>query len=319
MKKIDQFLLERYPSIWNTKIVWMLIICLPLHLFFFMLGWTSLNEEKLKDYYYTWESDYVGIILLLNFIISILLIVGWLVMLFKHNSFKNFYPSSSVKLFGQFVQYFLILFCSISFVISYVLGVKSNVNINYSDDYIQEISEIYSSELAQSNDDMYYFAGNLIRIKEAEINLIVLGHIPWVFFIAVLIFCFRVTNLRSLLFTIVFSGVLSLILGIFAFLIVLGGGGDEEGVFWLYILTAFSIIIGSVILLGGIRKLFSAILINFSLLYFVPAVFGVVGLTTDFAIFDSDYVAMNYLVFALGFVFIFLYTHILHKWRALPE
>ena len=48
--KTNQYLLERYPTIWNTKLVWMLSIALVLHLIFFVFGlFTLVNPKMLQD------------------------------------------------------------------------------------------------------------------------------------------------------------------------------------------------------------------------------------------------------------------------------
>lgn len=369
-KKIDQFLLERYPSVWNTKIFWMFAISLPVHLFFFVIGWASLSESDLTNYYYDpySSSGYFVTPFLLHLIISILLIVGWLVMLFKHNAFKNFYPSSPLKLFGQFVQYFVILSCCILFFVSFLFGIKLKANIIYTDNYVSKLIEKYAAEsednqqtnlavfeipnqqqdtlrttsehesvilVEEPNDGfvageaitdtyspyheskVHILESNLEEINKIPTATVILAHLPWIFSLCLLIFCFRVTNLRTLLFTIIFSGVLSLTLGIFSLIMVMGV--NDNFVAWLYILTTYGIILASVGLVGEIPKLFSGILINFSLLFFVPATFGAFAQTTYFTIFENDFIEVSYFIFGLGFVFVFLYTYLLHKWRTLPE
>ena len=50
MKKIEQYLLERYPSLWNTKIVWLLGIAFCAHLFFFLfVFFIHRKEAKQKE------------------------------------------------------------------------------------------------------------------------------------------------------------------------------------------------------------------------------------------------------------------------------
>ena len=39
--KIDQYLLENYPTIWNTKIVWMLLVNVIIHILFFFIGFVK--------------------------------------------------------------------------------------------------------------------------------------------------------------------------------------------------------------------------------------------------------------------------------------
>lgn len=137
MQKINQFnqyLLEKYPTIWNTRIVWMLLGSFAVHILFFVIGYlshidpVSLQKYSVKNDYYT-----DGVIFI-HLIISVLMIVGWLLMMFKNNAFKNFYPSSRSKLFAQFVQYFIIIFASTTFFFSYMVGFRLFINQKYSDE-----------------------------------------------------------------------------------------------------------------------------------------------------------------------------------------
>ena len=133
INQINQYLLERFPTIWNTKLVWMLAIALVIHILFFIVGYvshidpTSLHGENAINDYFNHGMIFV------HLIISILMIVGWLVMMFKNNSFKNFYPTSKLKLFGQYIQYVVIIFVSISFYFSYMFGFRTFINQKYED------------------------------------------------------------------------------------------------------------------------------------------------------------------------------------------
>ncbi|RZJ48426.1 MAG: hypothetical protein EOO19_07245 [Chryseobacterium sp.] len=142
INKFNQFLLEKYPTIWNTKIVWMLLAGFIIHILFFIIGFishitpVSLQKSQVTDDYYR-----DGIILV-HIIISILMIVGWLVMMFKNNAFKNFYPQSKGKLFSQFFQYFVIILVCTSFYFSYMIGFKMFINNKYPDGEMKENIEI---------------------------------------------------------------------------------------------------------------------------------------------------------------------------------
>lgn len=133
LNKFNQFLLEKYPTIWNTKIVWMLLAALAAHIIFFVIGYLS-HIDPISLQKYSVKNDYFqdGVIFI-HLIISILLLVGWLLMMFKNNAFKNFYPSSKGKLFGQFVQYFIIIFSCTTFYFSYMTGFRMFINNKYSD------------------------------------------------------------------------------------------------------------------------------------------------------------------------------------------
>lgn len=127
----NQYLLERFPTIWNTRIVWMLLIALTLHVIFFVFGFLTLSNVKLMHDYRIIDIFFENGTVFLNTIISILLIVVWLIYMFKNNAFKNFYPMSGTKLFGQFVAYFVIIFSCTTFFLSYNYGIKSYIATTY--------------------------------------------------------------------------------------------------------------------------------------------------------------------------------------------
>lgn len=140
--KTNQYLLERFPTIWNTRLVWMLLSAILLHLLFFVVGFATLSnpeilhERLIKDIFFKNGAVYF------TTMISILLLVGWLIYMFKNNAFKNFYPTSNSKLFGQFLCYLLIISSCSSFYLSYNYGVKSYVAITYPDAQINKEIEV---------------------------------------------------------------------------------------------------------------------------------------------------------------------------------
>ncbi|WP_261511518.1 hypothetical protein [Chryseobacterium paludis] len=142
INQLNQYLLERYPTIWNTKIVWMLLVSALIHILFFAIGyWSHMDPRSLQTY--SVKDDYFknGVIFI-HLIISILMIVGWLIMMFKNNAFKNFYPVSKWKLFSQFVQYFIILFASTTFFFSYMIGFRMFINHQYPDQQVEKNIDI---------------------------------------------------------------------------------------------------------------------------------------------------------------------------------
>ncbi len=149
--RINQYLLENYPTIWNTKIVWMLAVSCILHIIFFILGYVTLidpellHERNAIDVYFENGTAFFSIIL------SILLLVIWLIYLFKNNAFKNFYPTSQLKLFSQFISYFIIIFFSTSFYFSYTYGLKLYIVNTYED-------VVVADEINVSNNAALFFS-----------------------------------------------------------------------------------------------------------------------------------------------------------------
>ncbi|MCT4630036.1 hypothetical protein [Winogradskyella sp.] len=152
--KTNQYLLERYPTIWNTRLVWMLLTAFILHLVFFTFGYITLSNPEILQNRYVRTIFFENGTVFLTSIISILLLVLWLIYMFKNNAFKNFYPVKSIKLFGQFVCYLLIIFSCSSFFLSYSYGIKTYISITYSDSQV-------SKEIEIANDVAMFFSENV--------------------------------------------------------------------------------------------------------------------------------------------------------------
>ncbi|AZQ43196.1 YrzE family protein [Nonlabens ponticola] len=136
--RIDQKLLERYPTIWNTKVVWMLLAGTALHGFFFILGLFALTDPKSLQSYDALNSYFGSGSFFIGLIISILLITLWVVMMFRNNAFKNFYSYSAGQLFFQFCSYLVIIIYSISFYYSYTLGLQAYISTTYTDEIVEQ-------------------------------------------------------------------------------------------------------------------------------------------------------------------------------------
>lgn len=157
INKINKYLIERFPTIWNTKIVWILFICLPIHGLFFLIGYFSHTNPQTFHYGYTAGDYFNSGMILVHIIISLLMITGWLVAMFKNNAFKNFYPVSRTQLFGQFLCYFIIIFCSVSFYFSYMFGFKLFITKEYPDDLmIKNVAIINKANAFLSTDYQPY-------------------------------------------------------------------------------------------------------------------------------------------------------------------
>ena len=134
INKINQYLLETFPNIWNTRIVWMLLLGIAVHLIFFFIGFVSHSSPSTLQHSGVVSDYFTSGLIFVHIIISVLMIVGWLVYMFKNNAFKSFYPSSGRKLFFEFVQYFIIIFVSSTFYFSYMSGFKIFINYKYDDE-----------------------------------------------------------------------------------------------------------------------------------------------------------------------------------------
>ncbi|MGB5982716.1 MAG: hypothetical protein WBG46_11290 [Nonlabens sp.] len=129
----NQWLLERYPLIWNTKIVWMLAISIVLHIIFYLSGVISMIDPEVLQEYKTLDFFFDSGAFFFGLIISIVLLMLWLISMFRNNAFKNFYPTSRTKVFLQFVSYFFITMAATTFYYSFTLGMQTYIGIEYDD------------------------------------------------------------------------------------------------------------------------------------------------------------------------------------------
>ncbi len=160
--KINQYLLERHPNIWNTRIVWMLLTGLLLHCIFFVIGFLSLPKVEMLHERNVVFNFFENGSVFFSIITSILLLVVWIVYLVKNNAFNNFYPTSKNDLFKQLCCYFVIILVNISFYISYMGGVKSFINMQYPDsDFYTEVSTANKAAVFLSQKVDHYTLDNI--------------------------------------------------------------------------------------------------------------------------------------------------------------
>ena len=324
-----------------------MVLLLPLillsHLVFFGLGFIMLTDSTLGISYYPWGNLFNGLPMLLNFIIIILLLVGWLIYLFRNNAFERFYPVSRWQLFWRFVVYFAVIGGITSSSFSFMAGEKAKVYWRYTDSYIHSVlrqypEDIRDSEREQLSDDQlkeYHIVHNASQIKKQvfienfddEIFLVIII----AFVLTILIFTVRITSLRTVLLSIVFSGLLCLLLGLVLILVL------ESNMFAIreiyVVLTILWLTYLSVIALSifSNKKQYRGIAMNTSLFGFLP-----ITITTLIAIgerynwwyflennysywYDIRELIISIVGILLSLVFIGLYTSVIKRWKALPE
>ena len=340
---MKKYLLERYPAIWNIQIVWLFPLILLAHLFFFGLGFVMLSDEAMSNYYYYLGDNFKGLPMLLNFIIIVLLLVGWLIYLFRNNAFKRFYPVSCWQLFGRFVVYFAVIGGIISSSFSFMAGEKAKVYWRYTNSYIHSVLRQYPEDISDSereklSDDQlneYYIAYNASHIKKSvfieKFDVQIIFAIVIAFVLTILIFMVRITSLRTALLSIVFSGLLCLLLSLLTmFILHISIVTIREIYVALAILwITYFLVIGLSIFLN--RKLYRGIAVNTSLFGILPII--IITFTTIAEEYDWWYfLEKNYsywydikeLIVLIGGIllsigFIGLYTNVIKRWRAMPE
>lgn len=154
VNRINQFILKNYPLVWNTRLVWLLLIGAIVHIFFFALGFFNLSDPISLHGYNVTNNFFDNGAIMISMLISTILIVGWLFFMFKNNSFKSFYPTSKHQLFRQFCIYFFIIIFNITYYYSYFYGMKIFVKLNHP-------SLIVDQDIALSNKAAPFFSHHL--------------------------------------------------------------------------------------------------------------------------------------------------------------
>lgn len=118
IKDIQKKILLKYPLIWNTKFVPMLLIGILFNLLYFGIGFLNGNIDFSGRINYDGETTAI----MFGVLISILTTIVWLVFYFKNNALKSFYSKSKNALFYEWFQIFIISFLLISFYIPFSVG-----------------------------------------------------------------------------------------------------------------------------------------------------------------------------------------------------
>lgn len=170
MKKIDRYFIERFPLLWNLRIVYVLPLLLLLHLIFFLLGGASVNMETVRSHYrlneYYFESGYI----LFGILLSVLVFVLWLLFYLRNNPLKKFYPYSGPKLLFEYILVLVICILNVSYYVSYNLGQRARLNTLITNESVQELKEVLRDAAPYVNSYRSYFDEDQYCAEEVVVN-----------------------------------------------------------------------------------------------------------------------------------------------------
>jgi hypothetical protein len=125
ISNIQQYLITRYPLVWNTRLVWTIPTLILLHLGFFLTG--LLEPISLNDLT-NWNVLNVPLgVYLFSVLVSALFVTIWLVFYLRNNAFKSKFPLRRGKLMLELFIIFLHFFGSSVFFKSYEAGHVLNI------------------------------------------------------------------------------------------------------------------------------------------------------------------------------------------------
>jgi hypothetical protein len=161
INKINKYLLEQYPLIWNTRLLWMILVNIAVHLLFFVIGFCTVSGlEDLKEYSrlnkYFFETSNVYY----NILISIFILLIWIIFYLRNNAFKNLYSIKKGMLFQQFFIVLLIIFISTTQFYSFKKGLTLKIKSLYSWQEVDKDIKTFNrtSLFLMQNDDDYKIA-----------------------------------------------------------------------------------------------------------------------------------------------------------------
>lgn len=121
-KKLHRYTLEHYPLIWNMRLYSILAVVALLHIVHFLVGYASYTNvldmrwRQPADMFFSSEFS------LFSIVGSCVVLILWLVRVFRNNAFKHFYPVSDMQMFAQYLVLFCICFLNMTYYFSYTLG-----------------------------------------------------------------------------------------------------------------------------------------------------------------------------------------------------
>jgi len=197
--------------------------------------------------------------------------------------------------------------------------------------------------------DYYYYTDNLKdflesvdEIKNFDFFTMNIHIYLWIAFcLATFIMSFRMTGLKSLLFSIISAGVLSLAVTLLNVLYSFSGAEGQD-FFAGYSILFISLFILSVpiFMVSSFNKLVTSVFVNLSLngfVLFVLLIFGLISIhqraaCRDLAntlehypytpctdVFDALGLWISIIILIFGFIFMYFYSSVIMKWKARPE
>ncbi|MBD8081454.1 hypothetical protein [Chryseobacterium caseinilyticum] len=219
-------------------------------------------------------------------------------------------------------------------------------------DFNPEISSQISPEdyFKKNTTEYYYYSNNLKDfltsvddVKSYDFFSENIHIYLWIaFFLATFIFSFRITGLKSILFSVISAGLLALAVTLITVLYAVSRtGGEEYFVSYLALLISIFILSIPIFRMKRFNKMVTSVFVNISLngfVLFVLLLFVIVSMHQKAAcqgtvydpILDVAYedchsiieildLNLSYILLIVGFIFTYFYTAILQKWKAIPE
>ncbi len=170
IQRINNYLLTHYPLLWNTRLLWVAIVNISLHLLFLLAGISSISAGSIADYYSVGRVG-GGNQYTLSILCGLVVLIIWCVFYLRNNAFKSYYRIGKWYLAKEFAIIFLVVFSSISYFLSYEWGVRAKVrSITNEVQLIQEINTVNRAAVYIAQDQPAYFILNTCAERNRRIQ-----------------------------------------------------------------------------------------------------------------------------------------------------
>lgn len=174
IKKIQQYILIRYPLLWNIRLIPMLLIIAIINLIFFFISYAVTETALERTYYssYSAQSD-LGLIYFAGILVSLLALIGWLTFYFRNNGLKTFYPRTTSKVYLEWFLVFIIS-AGLSFVpVTLTLGYNAKWRMMASQSEAQEVMNTLETVkmLIPEDADSYKYGTDARGIRQKPIPI----------------------------------------------------------------------------------------------------------------------------------------------------
>lgn len=174
-KKIDKYLLENHPVVWNTKFVGMTLILLLFNVVFFVMGYLSFGSAVELQEYNVFNRYFSSVYVWFGILAALLILFLWLNQYFKHNAFKSHYPKSNSSLYKEFLIVFMIIFMLSGTYFSFtkglevrIAGLKTESQLEKDIDLVNKVGPFTLQELRYQDGRSYSHAGRCVDVPQFD-------------------------------------------------------------------------------------------------------------------------------------------------------
>lgn len=138
LNRIQNKILLKYPLLWNTRFIPMVVLLVFVNLIYFVIGYQDGAIDFTQDYRSALRDGFYGTAI----IVAILIFIIWISFYLRNNSFKDYYVKSKNALFYEWIQIFVILVLLFSFPFFVELGKETRFKTYFSEKKLSERCDI---------------------------------------------------------------------------------------------------------------------------------------------------------------------------------